>query len=159
QRVRLEYVARHDDELRAALLRQPPDAAHRLQPIRGKARLRLTVVVFQEPPGHAQLPVGGVEEADGTSGRGARRILSHAPIPIRGPGLPPSVMFERTPDAARTALSAAARTRGRGVPGRGRRDAHSSSSKDSATTPSSSPPCVSRSGRDAESSKDGGDLR
>ena len=36
---------------------------------------------------------------------------------------------------------------------------HSSSSKDSATTPSSSPPCASLSGRDAESSKDGGDLR
>mgnify|MGYP002683214968 CR=1 FL=1 len=60
--VRLEHVARHDHERTALVPGQPADGGDYLEPGRDEAGLGFRAEVL--PAGHAQLPVGAVDEAD-----------------------------------------------------------------------------------------------
>ena len=59
--VGFEDVARDDDELAPVLAGERPDRPDRIDAGRGVTGLRLRL---EEVPGHAQLPVAGVDEAD-----------------------------------------------------------------------------------------------
>ena len=58
----IEDVAGHHDELGTDLGGQRPEAPHRVAAGGGISRLGVT---GEEMPGHAQLPVGGVQESHG----------------------------------------------------------------------------------------------
>ena len=57
----VEHVARDHDELGAGTLGELPDGADRVDAGSGVPGLRLTL---EEVPGHAQVPVAGMHEAD-----------------------------------------------------------------------------------------------